>query len=324
MGKWGVIGLCVIGIVLSACGERAAKKERRLKVRTSLIHPLFFQEEIASQLSFPFWFNDSLIRAQRIQTITWTIYRSTEVDEDSQPGSRRTQSDLKAKTIYTFDRSGRLTGLQRNDYSEGLTISSKSYAIVPTSSPVFSHVRQLQLSSLGTEEMTETYSFLKQVRSNERIQQYDDSYADARYHFFPDKKYWGALSVDSIGHPGGTDWIVHGTPERPVKRYQVHNTVTERNVTHYRYLNDNYPKMISWSDYPFTQKRWFTYSKNGGFVGYIDSTYIDQSFVTRNVTWLLYDKHNRPSAITHRKGHAASEANYQTIEKIRYTEFPSP
>jgi hypothetical protein len=321
MWKCTVVGMGFMSLLLLGCSEKAVKKEQPKPLQIPLIHPLFFQEEIASQLNFPFWFNDSILREQQIHTITWTIFRSTEVEEET---ASHKQLSPKTKTTYTFDGNGRLIGLQRNDYSEGLTISSKKYVIIPSSDRLFSHVKQQQLTRLGDEDVMETYTFMKPVRNNERIQQYDDVYSDVRYHFFPDKKYHGALSIDSIGHPGSTDWVVLGTPFKPRKRYQVYNTVKESNVTRYRYRRGNYPERISWSDYPFIQKRSFSYSGKGVFTGYIDSTYIDQSFVTRNVSWLKYDRKMRPVQVTHRKGHAASGANYETIEKITYTTFTKP
>jgi hypothetical protein len=321
MRKFTVVGMCFAGFLLVACGEKIVQKEQPKPLQTALVHPLFFQEEIAAQLNFPFWFNDTLVRENKIRTITWTVFRSTEIEEEN---SLRKQLSPKMKTIYTFDENGRLITLQRNDYSEGLTISSKKYAVIPMPGSLYSQVKQLQVASLGDEEVMETFTFMKPVRSNQRIQQYDDLYSDVRYHFFPEKKYHGPLSVDSIGHPGSTDWVILGTPVKPRKRYQVQNTVTESNVTRYSYRSSNYPKRITWSDYPFTQKRTFSYSKTGVFTGFIDSTYIDQAFVTRNVSWFAFDSKLRPTQITHRKGHAASGANYETVEKISYTLFPEP
>lgn len=297
------------------------QKQALRPVKTPLIHPLFFQEEIAAQLNFPFWFNDSIIRTQHIRTITWTVYGTTQMDDENE---KQDDDYPKTKTIFTFNENGQLIHLQRNDYSEGLTISSGKYTIIPTTQPVYSQVKRVQPLDLGNDESVEAFSFLRPVRTNPRILQYDDDYADVRYHFFPVKKFWGALSIDSIGHPGNSDWVILGTPLKPEKRYQVTNTVTERNVTHYEYLHDNYPKMITWSDYPFTQKRTFTYSKSGIFTGYIDSTFIDQEFVTRTTSRFGFDSQKRPARIVHEKGHASAEHNYETIEKISYSTSPTP
>lgn len=313
--KKGIVWALVL-LALVSCGRNPLKKKHAIVVQPGLVHPLFFQEEIASQINFPFWFNDSVVRARHIHTIEWTIYRSINSDEDDKREAIPYQT-----TLYTFDTKGQLTQVKRDYFAEGLTISSKQYAVLP-SSGLYHRIKHLQPLQMENEEPVGAFTFMSPIRRKARVLQYDNDYKDTRYHFFPLQKYRGALSVDSIGHPGANDWVIWGMPDKPEKRYQVRNTVTERNVTHYEYLNENYPKMISWSDYPFTQRRYFSYSEKGIFVGFIDSTFIDQQFVTRNVSRIRFGSNHLPSKITHRKGHAESGANYQSTEIIQYTFYP--
>jgi hypothetical protein len=305
-------------LFLYACGGKNSVKKVTTKAQPSIIHPLFFQEEIAAHLNFPFWFNDSIIRKQGIQSFTWRIYRSTQLDEEN---NGQPVSDLKTKIIYTFNEAGKLIAVERNEYAEGLKISVRKYALIPTVFPAFFHIKPLQPMVSNDDESTEAYTCLVKNKPRKRVEQYEDNYNDVRYHFFANNKYWGALSVDSIGHPNENDWVIWGTPNKPEKRYQVRNTVTERNVTHYNYHNGNYPHMIRWTDYPFTQHRHFTYSKKGVFTGFIDSTFVDQAFVTRNVSVFGFDAKQRPIRITHKKAHADGDKNYQTIETIDYILF---
>lgn len=319
MSKLVMIVSCFL-LLLYACGGKNSAKKVTTVVQPSIIHPLFFQEEIATHLNFPFWFNDSIIRKQGIQSFTWRIYRSTQLDEEN---NGQPVSDLKTKIIYTFSEAGKLITVERNEYAEGLKISERKYALIPTAFPTFFHIKPLQPMVSNDNESTEAYVCLKKNKPRKRVEQYEDNYNDLRYHYFPNKKYWGVLSIDSIGHPGENDWVIRGTQRKPKKRYQVRNTVTERNVTHYDYHNDNYPHMIRWTDYPFTQHRHFTYSKKGVFTGFIDSTFVDQAFVTRNVSVFGFDAKQRPIRITHKKAHADGDKNYQTIETIDYTLFPT-
>ncbi len=308
-------GLLLVMIV--ACTVKPSAVKKPVIASPTIFHPLYFQEEIASQLNFPFWFNDSLIRLHNIREITRTTYGSYEVE----PGDTTSIETLpKTEIIYRFSPQGKLLEITRIYYAEGLEIARNNYLI--GEQPVNRYYAAEDTPFNTAPSMD--YVRMTRVGKKKNVLQFDDTDNDIRYHFFADKQFWGALSVDSIADPEPQDWIIHGTPERPVKRYQVHNTVTEKNVTHYQYLNENYPKMITWSDYPFTQKRYFRYDRRGEFSGFIDSTFIDQSFVTRNVTTFIRDKWNRPTEIVHQKGHAASEASYRTIEKISYRRFPSP
>jgi hypothetical protein len=303
--------------MLLGCGSEAAPR-RLAKVRPMLIHPLFFQEEIATQLNFPFWFNDSILRANHTQQISWTIFSTFE----SGPGQNGdTETFPKTTLVYTFSPEGKLLAIERTDYSEGIVIARKKYAIAPGTGSPYAEVSMVSPVNPDNEERPESYLLLKKKNMRRNVQQYDDVYSESRYHFFPDRKFWGPLSIDSIGHPGTQDWIICGTPEKPLKRYQVRNTVNEKNVTLYTYFNDNYPEMTTWSDYPFTQKRYFSYSHKGIFTGYIDSSFSDSLFITRTVTAFSFDTYNRPAKITHEKGHAEGEASYRTIEQITYIPF---
>lgn len=314
MGKWVVWFVCGV-VLLGACEQPRKKKEQRIMVVPALIHPLFFQEEVATQLNFPFWFNDSILASHRIRTIEWTVYRGMDTDE-----SGKEEATPKMTTIYTFDEAGSLVSVRREHFSEGLTISSKQYALLPGKG-LYRHVKHLQPLQVEDEEPIGAFSFLSPAHLRKTVWQYDNDYRDVRYHFFPEKKFQGPLSIDSIGHPGENDWVVLGTPDRPEKRYQVTNTVTERNITHYSYLNENYPATTEWNDYPFTQKRHFTYSPAGVFMGYIDSTFIDKQFVTRTVHSIRTGSNGLPEAVIHRKGHAASQTRFESTETLRYTFF---
>jgi len=311
-------GLLFLLLALGACGTKPVPK-KKITVRPAVIHPLFFQDEIASQINFPFWFNDSLIRQQQIRQLTRTVYSTFGLDPEQ---SENTETFPKLKTVYTFSREGKLIFIERTNYSEGIVIAQKNYAFTP-STGIYSEV----ISAAPVESVSggqqESYVLVEKKQGKHSLLHYKDRYSGIRYLFYPNRKFQGALSVDSIGHPTAHDWIICGTPGKPEKRYQVRNTVTETKVSHYSYLNDNFPEMISRSDYPFTQKRYFSYTREGIFKGYIDSTFIDDSFITSIVTSFTLDKLDRPVEITHQKDHASGSASYRTIEKIDYTFFTS-
>src|SRR3990167_6338193 len=81
MSKHVMIAGCFL-LLLCACSGKNSVKKVTTVVQPSIIHPLFFQEEIAAHLNFPFWFNDSIIRKQGIQSFTWRVYRSTQLDDE--------------------------------------------------------------------------------------------------------------------------------------------------------------------------------------------------------------------------------------------------
>lgn len=306
-------------LTLLSCNELRRVKKKETNVQPSLIHPLYFQEELQTQLNFPFWFNDSLLREQGVKSIVWRTYRSEQLDEENK--GKKT-ADLHFKVVYTFNEQGQLVAVERKEYNDGIRIARYRYAVIPGENG-YSLVQPLQPQVSEDEEINEPYVTLRKLRPRKRVAQYEDDLSDQRYHYFFDARFQGPLSVDSIGHPRSNDWVIIGKPHRPEKRYHVTNTVTESDVTRYNYFNDNYPHMVRWSDYPFTQRRHFRYSGKGIFVGFTDSTYVDQTFVTRTVSSFKFDHKHRPIRIVHRKGHASGEKSYRTIETIDYILFSS-
>ena len=79
--------------------------------------------------------------------------------------------------------------------------------------------------------------------------------------------------------------------------------------------------MITNEDYPFFKKRYFNYNR-GHFNGYIDSTFIDETFVTSVKSLIYYDSKRLPTKIIHKKEHAEGVNNYQTHELFTYTYYP--
>ena len=302
--------MVLIGLI-TACDAAKNKTKEAVIPQAMLVHPLYFQEEVNSLINFPFWFNDSIVRAQKIQSILWTNYGTTEEPindlEDSQPFPKKT-------IRYTFNASGKLIHLQLTDFAEGIIISHQSFSIVPTTT-MYSYAKQLN-NSYGVANSTNIYLPIKMQFI---YQVYGNIQSNQRLHYVVNSSMWGGLAVDSLTHPKQEDWIVLGKPTKPEKRYRVFNMVKEKQVTTYSYYRSNFPKEITNDDYPFTRKRSFVYAKTGQLAAFIDSTFIDQLFVTRGVHRLILDSEGRLVRIVHRKGHSEQEKAFSTTEKIAYT-----
>ena len=304
----------VIGFIGFTIGCTSISKKKQVKqvATATLIHPLYFQEDLASFINFPFWFNDSSVKANHIESIQQVIYTSTHEDdmEENPPFPKKT-------IRFTFDRKGYLIHIQYTDYSEGIIISHQSYSIIGTKYPYYTAAIRLD-NTLGVEN---TSYLVVPHKKKKNVLQFDNLAKKERIHFIQKKRFWGPLSVDSIAEPKPKDWIVLGTPHKPEKRFKVKNKVKESDVTTYTYLNNNFPIQIISGEYPFTKKRTFDYSKKGHFMGFVDSTFIDMEFVTRSTTRLVYNKQHLPIKLTKIKGHATGQKVYITKEVFSYTNF---
>ncbi|MNK00408.1 hypothetical protein D3C87_181920 [compost metagenome] len=314
MKQYAIYLVIFLGFLLSDCSEKKSVRVPEIPISQDLIHPLYFQEEISTLINFPFWFNDSIVAAQKIQQLTITSFRGVISDTSAYDQNSEDETFPKRTMIYTFNQSGRLVQLQITDFSEGIVISNQSFRISTPGS--MGYCEAVQKDNLyGVENNTFTYNpskFTKGYASYEASNNLD------LVHYVLDKKYFGPLSVDSIAGPLPNDWIILGTPDKPIKRYKVKNKVKETFVSNYNYRTKNYPELITNEDYPFFKKRYFKY-QDGHFRGYVDSTFIDETFVTSVKSLIYYNDKRLPEKIIHQKEHLEAVTNYQTHEVLEYT-----
>lgn len=308
--------LILCGFLLSDCTPKKKVRAREVEIVSDLIHPLYFQEEISSLINFPFWFNDSIVSQQKIQQLTITSFKGVISDTSVYDPDSEDETFPKRTLIYTFNQAGRIIQLQITDFSEGIVISNQSFRFGKSNQLNFCEAVQKD-NFYGVENSTFTYTpnkFSTDYASFESSNDLD------LLHFILNKKYFGPLSVDSIASPLPNDWVILGFPDKPVKRYKVKNTVKETSISNYEYYSGNFPKLITNEEYPFFKKRYFNY-ENGHFNGYIDSTFIDETFVTSVKSLIYYDNKRLPKKIIHKKEHAEGVNNYQTHELFTYTYY---
>lgn len=306
-----VIGILFAALVLfSACSEKNKTKTKHNKFTKGLIHPLFFQEEISSNLNFPFWFNDSLVAVNKIMQLTMTSMKGVPNDSLSPDAEI---AFPKKTVVYTFNRSGQLIHIQITNFAEGIIISNQNYQVGKMNSFGYSKIL-LKDNAYGVEKNLMLY-LPSNENSNSLSYTSDDD--ESMIHYILNPKYQKPLSVDSLIHPLPNDWVMLGLPKQPKKRYHVYNTVKEAQVSEYSYYENNFPSIITNQEYPFFRKRYYNYSKNGTFIGYTDSTFIDETFVTSVKTVLTF-KNSLPQKILHRKAHKDGVGSFETYESIEY------
>ncbi|WP_343635720.1 hypothetical protein [Fluviicola sp.] len=309
--------LILSGFLLSSCAQKKKVEVRKSEIVADLIHPLYFQEEVSSLINFPFWFNDSIIARQKIRQLTVTSFKGVISDTSIYNPESEDETFPKRTLIYTFNQSGRLVQLQITDFSEGIVISNQSFQIGKPGQ--LNYCEAIQKDNLyGVENNTFTYDA---ARISANYASFVASNDMDLIHFVLNKKYFGPLSVDSIASPLPNDWVILGSPDKPMKRYKVRNKVKETSISNYEYFQSNFPKLITNEDYPFFKKRYFNYQK-GHFNGYIDSTFIDETFVTSVRSFIYYDSKRLPTKIIHKKEHAEGVNNYQTHELFTYSYYP--
>lgn len=308
-----IILLLSIFWCMNACSVKEKTKKVTVSVKPSLIHPFYFQDDIGQQYNFPLWFNDSILRAKKIETLTHVIYGSA-LDSDTE--NDRVERLPKKTIVYRFNTNGEPTQVTQTSFSEGIIIASHNFFLKKSKWNYFYYVLPDE-EHLGLESANHLYV---PVAKKKNVTQYDDEFYDERLHYIADKRFFGALSVDSIAQPSPNDWIILGSPLKPQKKYKVVNKVKETHVTTFEYWNKNYPKVVINPEFPFINKRYFLYS-DGIFKGYIDSVFIDNDFVTMISTKVNYEKGGLPISVQHIKNHVGTTQPFRKVEEFKYTYY---
>jgi hypothetical protein len=219
--------ILALSIGCSSSDENVATLNIR-KSQDFIFNMQLFLTDQDEAISFPVWFNDSIIRTNNIKKIIRITYNSAQQNPISQEKTR--------EYVYQFDIEGRPKTLEIKSYYENV---------------LFDHVTFNYLNvkdSIGycMTTIEEGYDFDKPNELNNRKRNLYTRHASTNGYkiyenengrnyqiFILDSSYWGTISVDTIFNPQSEDIITFGSPRFPKKRYQVRNTVEEFNVTTY-------------------------------------------------------------------------------------------
>lgn len=310
MNRSYLVGCVLVLFFLAACGSKSQKKKIPVSYKKSLIHPLFFQQEIANNLTFAFWFNDSIVKNNKLKVIRFKYLEGSEFGSEE-------QTQFPKKTVkYFFDRLGKIIHIQETSYSEGIVISTVSYWLKCENKSVYSYAK-LDTNALETYNPRYHRTILDPIKSTKKFFVLKNRNTEVKVNYIYDKALQKPLAIEKMFHPNSNDWIIHGRPSHPYKRYQVYNTVKEKNVTEYAYNEAKLPSRITKSNFPFTTIRNFTY-ENGYFKGFLDSTFIDQTFVTSEKSTIIYNNKKLPSKLIRKKEHQESDVQSEFKVLIEY------
>lgn len=311
-----VSAICLLAACTSSGGKRKTYNETIPKPFIFNMNLLFTDAE--NYVSFPIWFNDSIIRLAHISQISREIIGSSVNDDNSKSEAPHEIRD------YYFNVSGFIDSMIVRYFFDDEFIGKVS--VIFTSKPDyfgFANSQQwMKLNSISSAPDVTLDPLFKRhikVKQSKKAVSYMEIGNSNHLHCMLTKKYWGPLSVDSIVHPGKADLIVLGTMKKPLKKYSVLNTVSEQNVQQYAYYKKSFsPKTISRDEYPFLIERTFQYSKNGICNGFIDSTFSKKNFLATTKTHFEFGKNHFPIKVTKTRENSGSSKVIVGLEKFEY------
>lgn len=315
-----LVGLFLALILLGACSEeksgRFLKKSERYQPFIFNMQHYFSESELS--VSFPIWFDDSLIKQYRIQKITRSIF----IGEYSEENEATAPKEIKT---YVFNKNGQLLSLQIEQFYENVKVADNIFDYLsPKDEHGFSNVQvRREKKSLVDEFSLDHFRLYEKQDYTDKFLVYNNEESGDYLFYLLNKKHWGVVAVDSILSPTPRDIITLGTTVFPKKTYQVENTVNELNVVKYQYdKSSKHIKTIEYNEYPFLRKRSILYDQKGGCHGYIDSTFTDDVFLKRRVSKFISED-GMPVQLNHGVQPKDSLSGVFQYEKFDYEFFES-
>lgn len=330
--KWMLwIGLVILSLASCTPKSTEKKKSSDLAFSRQWLNPLVINEAFENDLTFPIWFDDSLVRSAGIQKITQRIYGS--FDEKVVDSSLIHKTFPVEKREFYFDPNGLVDRLVIYSFYDDREVARISYVFQGNMDKNgYRKAVRLQHYQIAREDeviyfpdyndRSHTYRVYEPVSWNYKKQSYQEQNTKNKIHVFRNSKQWNVLSVDSIAKPASTDWIIWGNPKKPHKRYHVQNTVLESEVYRYQYWPSGLLKNRTITDYHFKNQRTFQFDESARWIGYIDSTFSNEIYIQHTFHRFQLDQQKRPNEIRHYRN-VQNKDVLLYLETFRYhTELP--
>lgn len=277
-------------LILFACSGEKNKHKKAQKnqvLESNILNLSFVYSEGEKIISFPVWFNDSIIKRRGIKSVERVFYYESPdagIEEDVTP---------EKKITYLFDKNGLPREMQIGNYYDNRLISTIQINYSEYQ-PETGYARVTLNETLRTEDFP--YHEFRQLKNTKNLVVFENVYTKTRLLVVPDKKHWKPLVIDTLCRPDKDDIIIWGSLKHPQKIYSVQNLVEENNVRDFTYEN-GVLKHVDWTDDPFRIHRTFGFSKEGVCTGFVDSTFSMGGFIS-SANYMFELKDQLPVSVT--------------------------
>ena len=312
----------------SSEGKKIFKRKHHSSYTPSIVNLSTLLTEEENYISFPNWFNDSIVVNHNINRIVRKSYLKMD-DLENEVTKGFIPREIKE---YSFTDKGLVSKLEIQNFYDGQEIGSHVFLFGNKKDEnEYCDTKLHHLFYVGIENddedeyfeessITTPYKVFEKVEAIKWFSKYQNTETGDYLYFINSPKFWGALSVDSLISPTPKDEIILGVQGRVYKKYQVTNKINEFNVRTYQYDQKIKTKLLNWqaNNYPFKQKRDFLYAKNGVCYAYIDSIFSNDEFVTRTSSKIYYNKQKQPVRISHLKSNENGDTLFISKDVFEY------
>lgn len=297
--------LVAIGYSFVGCSEVTPREKR---AKTAEIKPFIFKTNYflsgqELQLSFPNWFNDSIVKEKKVRSIVHRTFTKGSEDMD----------ELKESKRFSFDENGQLTSMHRKRYYENFVIENVVFKY--TKSKDFAGYVALEIiDSLHLEEESE-YEYYVKESYHPKYLTYTNSNSGDHLYCVLDSKLCGIVAVDSLFHPTPQDEIVYGIPSRRNKQFKIEDLVKETQVVDYVYFKKSKElQRMKRDNYPFYITKDVLVNSEGKCIGFVDSTFSGKNYLNKSLRKFQFAK-GLPTRMSHQ---GMRTGIYETFEYTYY------
>lgn len=303
------ISFCCALLLLSSCGEETARVTKRKK-KVDKQHTFFNLQRIFSplekEISFPIWFDASMIVENKVEQITRRIYPLNETDS--------TAVYPKEEWIYSFDKKGNVKKVQIAHFYEN----------TKTDEVNISYAKSFDEYGFSEAKMKEKNGRIVNTLQQHSKEEYGDRYliyenkSSGDYLFYVlDPNLSGVVSIDQMLSPTVQDVIGIGSPLKISERFILKNKVEQNDKIVFSYDTKHLEK-IEFDQRPFTTSRYIHYDDEGHCSGFTDSTYTGQKYLSCVSTNFQEKMGVLPLRVIHSSQSADQESNNLRLEVFDY------
>ncbi len=324
LSKFLPISFLFVAAILLSCSDKEKENDFGIgKNRpNSLIRNHLLFSSFDQAFSFPVWFDDSVIVANEILSITRNVFPES-VDLKRLDSGRV----VPAETFhYFFRKNGQIEKVVHLAYFDYKLIGKSTYRYsqfdIDNGFAKVKRQTEFTFNSLpnASDKSGQSQLYRKINHPKEKdapYLKYKSDYDGDHLFIVPNKKFWGPFRIHQKLKPGPSDQIILGSAYLPLKKYSVTNTVRENNVQKFYYQKELI-KRIDEDDSPFRSTRSFQYDRRGYCISYIDSLFSENDFLSRTVSKFTNNMFFSPLEIAHRKENFDGEEVFTYFETFEY------
>jgi hypothetical protein len=295
-------------LLVSSCQEqrkRAQVKDKQESGKPFIFRMNQFFSSAENEVNFPLWFEDSIVAGNKIATIIRSTFLVT--------GDSEEETDLREVRSYFFNRKGKLDSMTIVYFFDDHMIGDIRFHWEADCDPM--GYRKLLNTVRRNELIDDAFILYEPLESG--VNSFCYQSGTSKKCFIPRRDFWGPFSVDTILRPNPEDQIILGKAKIPFKKYNVSNKVHERNVQLYTYFDDGRAvRTITRSEYPFEIKRSVIFDKEWRCMGYVDSTFSEEVFLTATRARITTNKSGLPVKLKKIKG--GNKAAFSVVSREEY------